>query len=202
MIAKTAYISPQTTLGEHCNIGEYVCLLGTCIIGKNVTIEPFSMIRDSVIGDNSTIISSDITSANIGAHNTVGPYARIRPHTITKDHVKIGNFVEIKNSTLASGVKVSHLAYVGDATIGKNTNIGCGVIFANYNGKEKHKTVVGDHCFIGSNANIIAPVTLANHTYICAGTTVTDNSKEHDFVIGRSRATTKSNYAQKYWEES
>lgn len=202
MIASTAYISPQTTMGQDCQIGEYVCLLGKCVLGNNVTIEPFTIIRDSCIGDNTIITSSDITECTIGQNNHIGPYARLRPHTKTMQNVKIGNFVEIKNSTLEDGVKVNHLAYVGDAYIEKYCNIGCGVIFANYNGKEKNISHVGKHCFIGSNCNVIAPVTLAKNTYICAGTTITHDTNPNDFVIGRSYTTTKPNLAKKYWEET
>ena len=124
---------------------------------------------------------------------TVGPYARLRPNSKLDDNVRVGNFCEIKNSSVGCGSKVSHLAYVGDATIGKNCNIGCGVIFANYNGRIKSKTFVDDNCFVGSNCNLIAPVVLAKNTYVCAGTTVTDSTAENDFVIGRARPTIKPN---------
>ena len=114
------------------------------------------------------------------------------------DNAKIGNFVEIKNATVGKGTKVSHLAYVGDADLGDNCNIGCGAIFVNYDGVNKHRTTVGDGCFIGSNCNIIAPVSIDSKSYICAGTTVTENIKTDDFVIGRVRQQVKENRAHKY----
>ena len=133
-------------------------------------------------------------------HNNVaiGPYAHIRPNSEIDDNCKIGNFVEIKNSHLGENTKASHLAYVGDAEIGRNCNIGCGAIFVNFNGKEKHKTIVGDDCFIGSNCNIIAPVSIADGTYVCAGTTLTQDTGKFDFVVGRARETVKHNRAKKY----
>ena len=114
------------------------------------------------------------------------------------EKAKIGNFVEIKNAKIGEGSKVSHLAYVGDADIGKNCNIGCGAIFVNYNGNTKNRSIVGDDCFIGSNCNIIAPVEIKKGSYICAGTTNTINTNEYDFVIGRSRETVKPERAKKY----
>ena len=110
----------------------------------------------------------------------------------------IGNFVEIKNSTLGEGTKACHLAYVGDADIGKNVNIGCGAIFVNYNGRTKSRSKVGDNCFIGSNANVIAPVEIEDNSYVCAGTTVTEKVNSDDFVIGRVRQEVKKNRAHDY----
>ena len=129
---------------------------------------------------------------------SVGPFARLRPDADVRDNAKIGNFVEIKNAIIGENTKVSHLAYVGDAEVGKNCNIGCGAIFVNYNGRTKSRTVVGDNCFIGSNCNIIAPVAIASDSYICAGTTVTEDINADDFVIGRVRQEVKPCRAHKY----
>ena len=115
--------------------------------------------------------------------------------------VKVGNFVEIKNANVGDGTKVSHLAYVGDADVGENCNIGCGAIFVNYNGKSKSRTKVGNNSFIGSNCNIIAPVNIEKNTYVCAGTTITENVNEDDFVIGRVRQVVKENRAHEYLKE-
>jgi bifunctional UDP-N-acetylglucosamine pyrophosphorylase/glucosamine-1-phosphate N-acetyltransferase len=114
------------------------------------------------------------------------------------DGAVIGNFVEVKNATVGENTKACHLAYIGDATIGKNCNIGCGAIFVNYNGKIKNKTFVGDNCFIGSNCNIIAPVNIESNSFITAGTTITEDVKSGDFVIGRVRQQVKPNRAYKY----
>ena len=147
------------------------------------------------------IKSSFIEKSQIENNVVVGPFAHLRPDSIIKSNAKIGNFVEIKNSIIGAGSKVSHLAYVGDAEIGKNCNIGCGVIFVNYNGKCKQKTIVGDGCFVGSNCNVIAPVVIAKNTYICAGTTLTKNTNAGDFVVGRAREIIKQDRAKDYLKE-
>ena len=115
--------------------------------------------------------------------------------------VKVGNFVEIKNATIDDGCKINHLAYVGDVDMGKDCNVGCGAIFVNYNGRLKNRSYVGDECFIGSNSNIIAPVKIDSRSYICAGTTVTENVNTNDFVIGRVRQQVKENRAEQYLKE-
>lgn len=174
---------------------------GQCNIDKNVYIKHNSVLKNCDIGEGSIVDFSYIEDSRIGRNCQIGPFARIRPNSNISDNVKIGNFVEIKNSSIATGTKVSHLAYVGDAIVGENCNIGCGVIFANYNGRVKNKIVVGNNCFIGSNCNLIAPLTIADNTYICAGTTVTKDTNEYDFVIGRVRETIKSDRARDYLKE-
>jgi bifunctional UDP-N-acetylglucosamine pyrophosphorylase/glucosamine-1-phosphate N-acetyltransferase len=154
-----------------------------------------------VVRKGSIINNSQSENAVIGQNCVVGPFARLRPGTILSNGVKIGNFVEIKNAKVGENTKINHLAYVGDADVGKNCNVGCGAIFVNYNGKNKNKTIVGDDCFIGSNCNIIAPVRIDSSSYICAGTTVTDNVKTDDFVIGRARQMVKENRAHCYLRE-
>ncbi len=178
------------------------CYIGKNVkIGKNVVIHPNNHIGDNVeISDGVTLLPNNvIEGAVIKGKAVVGPFARIRPHSVIGENCKIGNFVEIKNSKIGCGCKISHLAYVGDAEIGTDCNIGCGVIFANYDGKNKHKTILGDHVFVGSNCNIIAPVEIEDGSYICAGTTVAENVKAGDFVIGRVRQENKADRAKKYW---
>ncbi len=192
----------------------------TVIIGKDVIIEPNNIIRgnttisdhthigcgnyiqDSKIGSNCSIEFSHITDSNIGSNTMVGPYSRIRPGCKIGDKCKIGNFVEIKNSTLGNNVKAAHLTYIGDATIGDNCNIGCGVVFANYNGITKSRSIVGNDCFIGSNVNVIAPINIADGSYICAGTTITIDTNPDDFIIGRARECVKAGRAKKYKKET
>jgi len=137
-------------------------------------------------------------NAEIGKNVLVGPFARLRNGAVIQDNVKIGNFVEVKKSVVGEDSKASHLAYIGDAEIGKGCNIGCGAIFVNYDGKDKHKSTVGDNCFIGSNCNVIAPCDIEDDSYICAGTTVTKKVEKGDFVIGRVRQEHKKNYKHKY----
>ncbi len=194
-------INKTSKIDKTAIIQEGAFLIGECEVGANSFIGAGSVIENSVIGDGVTIKNSHIENSTIKNNVSVGPYAHIRPNSLICDGAKIGNFVEIKNSVVGVGSKVSHLAYVGDAEIGKHCNIGCGAIFVNYNGKQKQKSVVGDDCFIGSNCNIIAPVVLAPKTYVCAGSTLTKNTNPNDFVIARSREIIKSNYAQKYFKE-
>ncbi len=180
---KSCFIGKNVKIGENVTIYENNHIGDNVIIGDNVTLLPFNVIEGAVIENGAS----------------VGPFARIRPNSVIGEGAKIGNFVEIKNSTIGKGCKISHLAYVGDAQMGENCNIGCGVIFANYDGKNKHKTILGDHVFVGSNCNIIAPVTIEKDSFICAGTTVTKDVKKGDFVIGRTPQENKEGKAKKYW---
>ena len=198
IILDNCHIDETVSLGENVKIFQNVTIIGNCEIGDNVTIYPNTIIEDCKIDSGTVVKSSYLEKSIIGKDCIIGPYAHLRPNSCLKDECHIGNFVEIKNSTIGKGTKANHLAYVGDADIGENCNIGCGAIFVNYNGKEKNRTKVGNNCFIGSNCNIVAPVEIANNSYICAGTTLTVNTKEFDFVIGRSKETIKSERAKKY----
>lgn len=160
--------------------------IGNVVIGKNCTIEHCE-IKDSVIADNCVIKNSQIEDSEIFSGCNIGPFARIRPNCKVGSNVKIGNFVELKNAIIGSRTKIPHLSYVGDCEIGNDVNIGCGVIFCNYDGKDKYKSFVGDRVFIGSNSNIIAPVVIENDSFISAGTTVTHDVLKKQFCIGRVR---------------
>ena len=146
------------------------------------------------IGSNCRIESSYIRDSIIGDHVTVGPFAHIRNQSIVSDNVRIGNFVEIKKSTLSKGVKSAHLTYLGDSEIGENTNIGCGTITVNYDGTNKHKTVIGKNSFIGSNVNLIAPITIGDNATIAAGSTINEDVPSDSLAIARERQTTKVGY--------
>ena len=195
---KSVFIDSTVKIGEGVIIYENNRIEGNTIIGDNSIIMPNCYIKDSVIGKDSTINFSQIEEAKVCDGCYVGPFARLRPHSEIRDKAKVGNFCEVKNAVIGEGSKVNHLAYVGDADIGKDCNIGCGAIFVNYNGKIKQRTVVKDNCFIGSNCNIIAPVTIESNSYICAGTTITNNVNEDDFVIGRVRQENKEKRAHEY----
>lgn len=195
---RSVFIDSTVVVGDNVTIYENNRIEGATIINDGVVLLPGCYVKDSIIGKNTTINSSQIDSSTTGENCNVGPFARLRPNTVLKNQVKIGNFVEVKNATIGDRSKVSHLAYVGDAKIGKDCNVGCGAIFVNYNGRAKNKAIVGDNCFIGSNCNIIAPVTIESKSYICAGTTVTDDVKTDDFVIGRVRQQIKENRAHEY----
>ena len=144
-------------------------------------------IEDSVIGNNVTIQSSTILESTVGDETTIGPCAYLRPHAHLGRKVKIGDFVEVKNANIGDGSKASHLAYIGDADVGRDVNIGCGVVFVNYDGINKFRSVVEDDAFIGSNSNLIAPVHVEQQGYIAAGTTVSRDVPEGSLVVGRPK---------------
>ena len=168
-------------------------------IGKNVTIEPYVVIGSKVkIGNNVIIKSfSHLESCKIENKVEIGPYARIRPGTILKEGSKIGNFVEIKKSTLGNKSKVNHLSYVGDAHIGKSVNIGAGTITCNYDGVNKNKTKIKDKVFIGSNSSLVAPVTLNEDSIIGAGSVITKNVKKKSLALTRAPQLEVMNYKRK-----
>ena len=168
-------------------------------IGKKVTIEPYVVIGSKVkIGDNVIIKSfSYLESCTIESKVEIGPYARIRPNTILKSGSKVGNFVEIKKSTLGNKSKVNHLSYVGDALIGKSVNIGAGTITCNYDGVYKNKTKIKDKVFIGSNSSLVAPITLNKYSVVGAGSVITKNVKEKSLALTRSPQFELKNYKRK-----
>lgn len=188
---QSTYISPSAKIAEDVIIYPNNHIIGNTVIGKGCKIMPNCILTDSVIGAGCTVTASVMEEARVGDTTTVGPYAYLRKGASVGNHCRIGDFVEIKNSSVGDYTKASHLAYIGDATVGERCNIGCGVIFVNYDGKTKHRTTVEDDCFIGSNCNIIAPVTLREGSYIAAGTTVTEETPSDSFVIGRSRQIVK-----------
>ena len=191
MKRKNVEIGKDVVLGRNVKVEDNVKILGECRIGDNVTITSGSRLLDVVVGDCCRIDSSSIEKANLDKNCKIGPFAHIRPTCIIAENVKVGAFVELKNVIVAKGTKIPHLAYVGDAEIGENCNIGCGVVFANYDGKQKQKSRLGNNVFVGCNVNIVAPVNIADNTYICAGTTVTKDTQLGDFVIGRVRQENK-----------
>lgn len=161
---------------------------GNVSLGNGVKIGANVVIKDSKIADNANILpGTNIDGAEIGEGSSVGPYARIRPGTILKENTKIGNFVETKNAIIGKGSKASHLAYIGDAELGENVNIGAGTIFCNYDGVNKHKTTVGDNVFVGSNSVLVAPVTLADNTFVAAGSTVNSDVPADSLAVARSK---------------
>ena len=168
-------------------------------IGKKVTIEPYVVIGTKVrIGNNVTIKSfSHLENCKIENKVEIGPYARIRPGAILKEGSKIGNFVEIKKSTLGKNSKVNHLTYIGDSLIGKSVNIGAGTITCNYDGIKKSKTNIKDNVFIGSNSSLVAPLTIGQGSVIGAGSVITKNVGQKSLALTRSLQTEKKNYKRK-----
>ncbi|EST90367.1 bifunctional UDP-N-acetylglucosamine diphosphorylase/glucosamine-1-phosphate N-acetyltransferase GlmU [Vagococcus lutrae] len=191
------YIDAEVEIGNDTLIEAGVTLRGRTKIGSNCVIGANSEIVESVIADNVVVTSSMIEHATIAAGVDVGPYAHIRPNSDLKENVHIGNFVEIKNTTIGANTKVGHLTYVGDADLGEHINVGCGTVFVNYDGKNKHRATVGDHVFIGCNANLVAPVTIGDRAFIAAGSTITKDIPNDALGIARSRQENKDGYAKK-----
>ena len=178
---------------------ETVFLSKDTIFGKNVTVEPYVVIGPKVkIGDNTCIKSfSHIEGTEIKKNVIVGPYARLRSGTILDNNTKIGNFVETKKTNIGTNSKVNHLSYIGDTTIGKNSNIGAGTITCNYDGVKKYKTKISDNVFVGSNTSLVAPVKLDKNSIVGAGSVITKNVKKNTLAITRTNQMEVKNYKRK-----
>lgn len=193
----STYIDAGVVIGSDTVIEAGVQLQGETVIGMDCMIGVHSRIVDSVIEDNVVITNSVIESSHVKKAADVGPFAHLRPNAEIGEGAHIGNFVEVKNAEIGNHTKVGHLTYVGDATLGEDINVGCGVVFVNYDGKQKHHTKVGAHSFIGSNSNIVAPVTIEDHSSIAAGSTITNDVPEYALAIARARQVNKEGYAKK-----
>ncbi len=177
--------------GRDCRIDVNAIIEGHVRLGDNVRIEANNSIKESDLGANVTIRENCvIDGARIESGATIGPYARVRPGTVIGKNCQVGNFVEIKNSNLGEGTKVNHLAYVGDADVGRNVNIGAGTITCNYDGKRKHRTIIGDNAFIGSNVSLVAPVQIGDNAVIGAGSTITKNVGPAQLAVERAKVKT------------
>ena len=194
----STYISTDAVLSIDTIIYPNVRIEGKTVIGQNNVIEEASCIINSKIGDNNHIIASRITDSEVGSNVTVGPNAHLRNNCKIGDNCRIGNYVEMKNTIFGKGSKCAHLTYVGDSTVGQNCNFGCGVVTVNYDGKNKHRCTIGNHVFVGSNVNLIAPVTIGDYAVLAAGSTVTDDVEEKDMAIARCRQQVKKGYGFKY----
>ncbi len=193
----TAFIEENVEIGEGTVIEPFVYLRKGTKIGKNAYIGFGSDISNSQIGDNVQIKHSVITDSKVGEGTTVGPFAYIRPNCNVGQNVKVGDFVELKNSNIDNGTKISHLTYVGDSDVGKNINFGCGTVTVNYDGEKKFRTVIEDNAFIGCNTNLVAPVKVGKGAFIAAGSTITEDIPNQNFAIARSRQTNKDNWKKK-----
>lgn len=195
----TVHIDEDVTIGLGSVIYPNVTLLGKTTIGERVVVESGAFIKNSVIKNDSEILAhSYVEEALVHEDVTIGPMARLRPGADIGSESKIGNFVEVKKSKLAKGVKVSHLSYVGDAEIGENSNIGCGFITCNYDGVNKHKTKIGKNTFIGSDCQMIAPISVGDDAFVAAGSTITKDVPSGGFGIARSQQVTKEGAAKRF----
>ena len=174
--------------GKDCVIDVNVIFEDTVTLGDNVEIGANTVIRAAMLGDGVQILpGTNIDGATIGRDSVVGPYARIRPGTTLDEGVKIGNFVEIKGSKIGAGSKANHLAYIGDAEIGHGCNIGAGTIFCNYDGANKHKSVLGNNVFIGSNCVLVAPIRLEDEAFVAAGSAINNDVPAENLAVGRAK---------------
>ena len=193
----STYIESDVEIGNDTIIYPGVMLKGNTKIGSNCVIEMNSAIENSIIGDNTEVKNSTIIDSVVGENTTVGPYAYLRPKSNIGNNVKIGDFVEVKNATIEDNSKASHLSYIGDAYVGKDVNIGCGVVFVNYDGKNKFKSIVKDGAFIGSNSNLVAPVIVEEDGYIATGSTITNDVPKGALAIARERQVVKEGWVEK-----
>ena len=194
---KAAYIDESVVIGSGTVIEPGVILQGTTVIGTDCMIGHNSKIKDSTIENEVEIQSSEIKESKIGSRSKIGPFAYLRPGSTIGEDAKVGDFVEVKNSTLGNGSKASHLTYIGDSDIGAGVNLGCGVVFVNYDGTNKHRSIVKDGAFIGCNTNLISPVVVGESAYVAAGTTITKNVPDGSLCIGRAKDTCVEGWAEK-----
>jgi bifunctional N-acetylglucosamine-1-phosphate-uridyltransferase/glucosamine-1-phosphate-acetyltransferase GlmU-like protein len=188
---KDTYIDCTAEIGKNTVIEPNTYLYGETKIGRDVKIISGSRIENSTVGDGTTVNNSEIFDSTIGAKANIGPNAHIRPKCTIADGVQIGNFVEIKKSVIGRNSKVKHLSYIGDGTVGENCNIGCGVVFCNFDGKEKHTVTVGDGAFIGSNSSLVAPLVIGKNAFVGAGSVITDDVPANALAISRARQAVK-----------
>ncbi|MFB4161977.1 bifunctional UDP-N-acetylglucosamine diphosphorylase/glucosamine-1-phosphate N-acetyltransferase GlmU [Geomicrobium sp. JSM 1781026] len=191
------YIAADVQLSADILLEPGTVIRGNTAIGEGCTIGPHTEITDSQIGMSTNIKQSVVTNSQIGNDVNIGPFAHIRPETVVHDEVKLGNFVEVKKSTVGERSKANHLSYIGDSHIGQDVNVGCGAITVNYDGKNKHLTTVEDGAFIGCNANLVAPVTVGKGAFVAAGSTITEDVPASALAVARNRQTNKESYMDK-----
>ncbi len=192
------YISLETTLEEDVVLYPNVYLEGKTHIGRGTSILPGTFIVNSKIGEDVVIDNSRITDTEVGNKVNIGPYAHLRGHSEIGTGTRIGNFVEMKNAKLGKKTRCAHLTYLGDVEVGDDVNFGCGVVTVNYDGKDKYITKIGDHAFIGSNVNLIAPITVGNNAVVAAGSTIDEDVEDEALAIARQRQVNKPGLGLKY----
>ena len=195
-LPETVIVDPDVTAGEDTTVEPCVQLLGKTKIGARCSIGTGSVLQDAVLADDVVVEAHSIVSrARLDERTSVGPFARIRPESHLKKGAHIGNFVEVKKSTIGEGTKAGHLTYIGDAKVGAKSNIGAGTITCNYDGFQKHPTTIGDRVFIGSDSALVAPVRIGNGAYVAAGSTITENVPPDGLGIARGRQSNKPGWA-------
>ena len=194
---EAVYIGPRVTVEDGTVILPGTILRGNTTIGRNCVIGPNTMIRDCAIGAGVEVNASQLNESTVDDGAKIGPFAYVRPNSHIGKDVKVGDFVEVKNSTIGPGTKISHLTYVGDSDVGGGVNFGCGTVTVNYDGTAKFRTTIGDRAFIGCNTNLVAPVKIGEGAYTAAGSTITDDVPADSLAIARSPQTIKIQWASK-----
>lgn len=193
----TTYIGPKVSMEPDVTIYPGTMILGETTIGTGNIIGANCEIENCTIGNDNVIRQSVVKNSKIGNKTNIGPFAHIRPETAIGDLARVGNFVEIKKSEIGEDTKVSHLSYIGDATLGKDVNIGCGTITVNYDGVNKHQTTIEDHAFVGCNTNLMAPVTIGEGSLVAAGSTISKDVEKDALAIARAKQSNKADYAKR-----
>lgn len=193
----TAYIDADVEIGNDTVIEGNVVIKGHTNIGSDCLVTSGSRIVDSTLGNHVTVTSSTLQEATMHDNTDIGPNSHLRPQAEIMKGAHIGNFVEIKKAQIGENTKVGHLTYIGDATLGKDINVGCGVIFSNYDGVKKFHSYVGDHSFVGAGATIINPINIADHAFVAADSTITKDVKRYEMAIARGRQVNKEDYWHK-----
>ena len=194
----STFIEGTVKIGRDTIIYPYTWLEGSTVIGEDCEIGPNARFTNVKIGNGNHLQFIYGHDCEVKNNVTAGPYVHLRPDTVISDGVKIGNYVEVKNSNVGEGTKLPHLTYIGDSDIGSGVNMGCGCITVNYDGKKKHRTIIGDNAFVGCNTNLVAPVTIAANTYIGAGSTITKEVPENALGIARAKQKNIEGWAEKY----
>lgn len=193
----STYVDHGVSVGPDTVIHPFSFLRGRTVIGAGCSIGPGTDIVDSTVEDGATIRFSVVESSLIGPMVVVGPFSHIRPGTVLESDVRVGNFAEVKNSRVGARSKIPHHSYVGDAVVGEGVNLGAGTVIVNFDGKEKHRTVIGDGAFIGCNSNLVAPVTIGKGAYVAAGSTITEDVPEDSLAIARERQVVKEGWVKR-----
>ena len=194
---ESVYIEDGVEIGNDTEICQNVTIKSGTKIGSDCVIGSGSVLDKAIIHDNVDILSSVILNSEVDEGTHVGPFAYIRPNCRVGKDVKVGDFVELKNSNIDDGTKISHLTYIGDSDVGKRVNFGCGTVTCNYDGKNKYRTTIGDDCFVGCNTNFVSPINVGDGVYIAAGSTITEDIPENSLSIARARQVNKENWKDK-----
>ncbi len=194
---ESVYIEDGAEIGRDTEIFRDVTIKAGTKIGSGCVIGSGSLLDNAVVKDGADVLSSVILSSTVGEGTHVGPFAYIRPGCTVGRDVKVGDFVELKNSSIGNGTKISHLTYIGDSDVGERVNFGCGTVTCNYDGKNKFRTVIGDDCFVGCNTNFVSPINVGSGSYIAAGSTITEDIPENSLSIARARQVNKEGWKDK-----